>query len=287
MNLVLSAIGLVLSLSGCVLVVDRDDLEIALELDDEQYIAEQSISEQSISEQSISEQFISEQSISEQSISEPRTIRSIETYVPCRIHFINSEQETLVKGSVQQIEKIDLQYVADTLIVRSRVKGLMTPIDIFVSSRGLSRLISHTSDISLGIQDNVKLEIDYINAASATIEVQGNGSLKVGQFEGDALNLRLIGNGKMVVGDVLTEVVSVEVEDQADLSLKGRAGAQIITLSDAAKYRAQNLQSQTAEISSSGFSSSHLWVDQNVLVASFNDSRVRHKGSAKVSSAVF
>ena len=117
------------------------------------------------------------------------------------------------------------------------------------------------------------------------INMGGAGNLEAGHLEGETLLLSHSGLGKMQIEDLHCQELTVELGGLGEVVVKGVVQSQVVDLSGAGSYEAEELESQTAKVGLSGAGSANVWVEGELDANVSGVGSIRYKGNAAITQS--
>ncbi len=114
------------------------------------------------------------------------------------------------------------------------------------------------------------------------VKMAGAGTMEGETLKGDTLELIHTGAGKMTLRGLEYQSLEVEMGGLGEVILTGSVQSQTVDLSGAGSYRAENLQSQDAEVLLSGAGSAQVWAVNTLKATVTGAGSIKYKGSPTV-----
>ncbi|WBO83762.1 head GIN domain-containing protein [Hymenobacter yonginensis] len=130
--------------------------------------------------------------------------------------------------------------------------------------------------------NNKKVTV-YVTCPRLTgIETSGASDIKsTSTFTADNFTIRASGASDVTLR-LDTKALTVHASGASDIKLAGRAERQQVQVSGSSDYRANELQSRTADVQASGASDAYVFVEESLTSRASGASDVRNKGKARV-----
>lgn len=130
-----------------------------------------------------------------------------------------------------------------------------------------------------------KLQYHITLKSLEAINMGGAGNLEAGHLEGETLFLSHSGLGRMQIDDLHYQELTAELGGLGEVVLKGTVQSQVVDLSGAGSYEAEELESQTAKVGLSGAGSANVWVEGDLDANVSGVGSIRYKGNAAITQS--
>lgn len=114
------------------------------------------------------------------------------------------------------------------------------------------------------------------------LKLAGAASIKSEKLEGDKLTIDHSGAGEMVLKGLRYDELDVYVGGLGEIRLEGEARLQLVDLSGAGSYKAEDLKSQEANVALSGAGSARVWVEGELNANLSGAGSIKYKGDPQV-----
>lgn len=163
-----------------------------------------------------------------------------------------------VEGDDNIVPLIVTEVVNGKLVIRVQEKSNINPKTPLVYNVTVSDLNS------LGLSGAGNVEASDIKARNFSTSISGAGHVVIGNLAADSLELSLPGAG--------------------DVTLSGNVGTQKVSISGAGRYKADDLKSETANVTTSGVGSATVWVTGTLNASISGVGSIQFYGSPAVVS---
>jgi len=114
------------------------------------------------------------------------------------------------------------------------------------------------------------------------VNLAGAASIQAEKLTGDKLAIDHSGAGEMVLKGLRYDELDVHVGGLGEIRLEGEARSQLVNLSGAGSYKAEDLKSQEANVSLSGAGSARVWVEGELNASLSGAGSIKYKGNPQV-----
>ena len=114
------------------------------------------------------------------------------------------------------------------------------------------------------------------------INMEGAGILTATSLQGESLDLVQGGAGKVEMHDLDYQSLKAELGGLGEIQLSGKAARQMVDLTGAGGYQAEDLHSEDAEVILSGAGEAVVWVENNLKATVTGAGSIKYKGSPEV-----
>lgn len=188
-----------------------------------------------------------------------------------RINFTGFGELTLIQG---EREALTIQ-TDDNLLpyIKTTVSG--ETLTISFDERGWPPMMRPTQPIRFQLTMKTLTHLD----------LSGAGTVTAGDLTADHLTLVESGAGEIAIANLTANAVTVKMSGAGTVDLAGAVTAQTVDLSGLGAYHADDLASQTAQVTLSGAGEATVWVNERLDAEMSGAGTIRYYGSPQTSTS--
>ncbi len=118
------------------------------------------------------------------------------------------------------------------------------------------------------------------------IEINGAADLSLPALETSSLTIEINGAGNIEIDELMADDLVVNLSGAGSMAISGEVNSQDIAIDGTGNYQAEDLKSQKASIEISGLGNGQLWVEDSLDVTISGGGSVEYFGSPSVSQDV-
>ena len=117
------------------------------------------------------------------------------------------------------------------------------------------------------------------------LSVSGSGNIESDMVETDSLEATISGSGEILIEDLIASEVTGKISGSGKIELSGEAVTQDVTVGGSGKYRASDLQSESAEVSVSGSGNATVWATKTLDASISGSGSIDYFGNPSVNQS--
>jgi hypothetical protein len=135
----------------------------------------------------------------------------------------------------------------------------------------------------VSLDPSTRISYSITTTSLEALDLSGIGNTSIASLETDSLSIHLSGAGNITINDLETESFSLGLSGTGLVTVSGSTAEQVIEISGAGNYEAENFASQTAEVSMSGIGNANLRVSDRIDGAISGVGNLSYIGSPTIS----
>lgn len=188
-----------------------------------------------------------------------------------------------IRGEDNIVERIETFVRNDTLVIRTKDRGLMTilrntePIEIRLSTPTLE-------EISVSGSGNVFAA--ELTSETLDMSISGSGDVALEMLASEQMEASISGSGNLNVAELSAETIDVSVSGSGDVYLAGRANKADLQVSGSGSIDTGDLAADVADVSVSGSGRVATWAKESIDVSVSGSGHVTYYGNPQVDQSV-